>query len=182
MEGSRTGVGGGASPELSMCYQCGNLCGDSETYCHGCYDLRSESDFRNEQRWRNAESDMQIVEGNLQKERATTQRLEGTLQSFRQMLMQGIHADVTIETGENDKTPAHRAVLVSFSIRAFFNPASCAGLHHRKKECCLSARQEYGLEDFARAALGRPLRWSSTLMGHVSSKCIRPRLRTSLSS
>ena len=114
MEGSRTGVGGGTSPELSMCYQCGNLCENSVTYCHSCYDLRSESDFRNEQRWRNAESDMQIVEASLQKEKATTQRLEGTLQSFRQMLMQGIHADVTIETGENDKTPAHRAVLVSF--------------------------------------------------------------------
>jgi speckle-type POZ protein len=31
------------------------------------------------------------------------------------MLMQGIHADVTIVTGENDKTPAHRAVLVSIT-------------------------------------------------------------------
>lgn len=108
-----------ASADLSMCYQCGNFCENGVTYCHSCYDVRSESDFRNEQRWRNLESDLQVVEANLHKERATTLRQEDTLKSFRQMLMQGIHADVTIVTGENDKTPAHRAVLVSITKISF---------------------------------------------------------------
>lgn len=113
------GGGGGAgvalATDLSMCFQCGNLIENTVTYCHTCYDLRSESDFRNEQRWRNLESNLLAVEADLQKERAATKRLEGTLQSFRHMLLQGIHADVTIETGEFDKTPAHRAVLVSIA-------------------------------------------------------------------
>lgn len=125
MDGGRgagaAGAGGGAAPgDLSMCYQCGNLIENHVTYCHTCYDVRSESDFRNEQRWRNLESDLLAVEADLQKERAGTKRLGETLQSFRHMLLQGIHADVTIETGEFDKTPAHRAVLVSVYFPASF--------------------------------------------------------------
>lgn len=116
-------IDGAAAPagsDLSMCYQCGQVCENSITYCHACYDQRSESDFRNEQRWRNAESDLQLVEGNLQKQRATTQRLEQILLAFKEMFMKGIHADVTIETGENDSTPAHRAVLVSILVFCYF--------------------------------------------------------------
>lgn len=133
------GGGGGAgvalATDLSMCFQCGNLIENTVTYCHTCYDLRSESDFRNEQRWRNLESNLLAVEADLQKERAATKRLEGTLQSFRHMLLQGIHADVTIETGEFDKTPAHRAVLASRSpvFRAMFEhelkEKTCACIH-----------------------------------------------------
>jgi len=111
--GAAGGGGGGEVADLSMCYQCGNLIENHVTYCHTCYDLRSESDFRNEQRWRSLESDFLAVQADLKKERAGSKRLEETLQSFRHMLLQGIHADVTIETGEFDKTPAHRAVLVS---------------------------------------------------------------------
>lgn len=131
MDGGRgAGAGAGGSSELSMCYQCGNLIGDHVTYCHTCYDVRSESDFRNEQRWRNLESDFLLVEADLQKERAASKRLDDTLQSFRKMLLEGIHADVTIETGDFDKTPAHRAVLVScftspvptLTIRVLRNP------------------------------------------------------------
>lgn len=111
--GAGVGAGGSGGSELSMCYQCGNLIGDHVTYCHTCYDVRSESDFRNEQRWRNLESEILVVEADLQKEKAASRRLDDTLQSFRKMLLEGIHADVTIETGDFDKTPAHRAVLVS---------------------------------------------------------------------
>lgn len=103
----------GGEAALSMCSHCGNPIENHVTYCYSCYDLRSESDFRNEQRWRNLESDLAVVEAKLQKEREGTKRLEETLLSFRHMLLQGVHADVTIETGEFDKTPAHRAVLVS---------------------------------------------------------------------
>ncbi|KAG0596238.1 hypothetical protein M758_UG235800 [Ceratodon purpureus] len=133
--GSGGGVGGGGAVDLSMCYQCGNLIENNVTYCHTCYSMRSESDFRNEQRWRNLESDLVVVEADLQKERVATKRFEETLQSFRQMLLQGIHADVTIETGEFDKTPAHRAVLASRSpvFRAMFE-------HELQEKTCAHIR------------------------------------------
>lgn len=132
MDGGRgAGAGDGAVPaaaaaeavtvDLSMCNQCGNLIENTVTYCHACYDLRSESDFRNERRWRELEGDFMVVEADLHKERAATKRLEGALQSFRHMLLQGIHADVTIETGEFDRTPAHRAVLVSMYMAISVN-------------------------------------------------------------
>lgn len=130
MDGNRAAAGAGgaggsgegvvALVDSSMCYQCGSLIENSVTYCHSCYDVRSESDFRNEQRWRNLESDFEVIEAELEKEKAAMQRSEETLNSFREMLLQGIHADVTIETGEFDKTPAHRAVLVSFPALCLF--------------------------------------------------------------
>ncbi|XP_024377667.1 uncharacterized protein [Physcomitrium patens] len=155
MDGGRgAGAGDGAVPaaaaaeavtvDLSMCNQCGNLIENTVTYCHACYDLRSESDFRNERRWRELEGDFMVVEADLHKERAATKRLEGALQSFRHMLLQGIHADVTIETGEFDRTPAHRAVLVSivcagiwrfpFLYKASRSPVFRAMFEHELKE------------------------------------------------
>ncbi|KAG6545688.1 hypothetical protein Mapa_012873 [Marchantia paleacea] len=124
-----------AGNDMNICFQCGLVCENSVSYCHSCYEQRSESDFRNEQRWRNAESDLQVVEANLQKERSLTQRLEATLASYREMLLQGIHADVTIETGDTDKTPAHRAILASRSpvFKAMFE-------HELKEKTCAVIR------------------------------------------
>ncbi|KAG0573560.1 hypothetical protein KC19_VG188400 [Ceratodon purpureus] len=136
--GGGSGGGGGsrgAAMDLIMCHQCGNLIENNVTYCHACYDMRSDSDFRNEQRWGNLESDLVVLAADLQKERAATKRLEETLQSFRKMLLQGIHADVTIETGEFDKTPAHRAVLASRSpvFKAMFE-------HELQEKTCAHIR------------------------------------------
>ncbi|EFJ24139.1 hypothetical protein SELMODRAFT_438494 [Selaginella moellendorffii] len=127
------GLGGEVIPcaadeEVSVCYQCGQLCENNFTYCHSCFEQRSQSDFRNEQRWRNTESSLQSAELVLQRERANIRRLEATVSAFRAMLLQAIHPDVTIETGDGDTTPAHRAVLASRS------PVFNAMFEHELKE------------------------------------------------
>ncbi|KAJ7551948.1 hypothetical protein O6H91_06G035500 [Diphasiastrum complanatum] len=133
--GGGIGAGGASSSQsdMSICYQCGQICEGGITYCHSCYDQRSQSDFRNEQRWRNAESELQCVEANLQKERSTAQRLDATVAAYRTMLLHAIHSDVTIETGDKDVTPAHRAVLASRS------PVFKAMFEHelREKTCAV---------------------------------------------
>lgn len=106
---------------INICYECSQICEGDVTYCHSCYDQRCRSDFENEQRLRTAEANLLVVEANLQRERAKSQRLETVGRAFRSMLEEGTHGDVTIYTGE-DRTVGHRAILASRSpvFRAMF--------------------------------------------------------------
>lgn len=106
---------------ISICYECSQICEGDVTYCHLCFDQRCQSDSSNEQRLRSTEAKWAIAEASLHKERSKTQRLETVGRSFRNMLEEGIHGDVTIYTGD-DRTVGHRAILACRSpvFRAMF--------------------------------------------------------------
>eukprot|EP00245_Coleochaete_scutata_P007277 TRINITY_DN22457_c0_g1_i1.p1 TRINITY_DN22457_c0_g1~~TRINITY_DN22457_c0_g1_i1.p1 ORF type:complete len:246 (-),score=52.88 TRINITY_DN22457_c0_g1_i1:108-845(-) len=99
---------------MEICYQCGGVCDDDVTYCQPCYNQRSENDLRNEQLLQESEYNVRLLEGQLARERETTQRLEALTRSLREMLEAGRHADITFHVG-GEVVRAHRAILASRS-------------------------------------------------------------------